>query len=208
MKDLPLRKQLVLSFNSISDLITQKLKYKLLSLAILNSAISILDLFAVSLLGLVGALSLQGITSKGPGNRVEYVLNLLNLNNFTFQFQVGIIALIGATLFILKSILSMQISKRLYLTLSQFSVEVVMKSLKNWPLFYEKDLKISKEHFAQSAAGGASFLVLATLGIPLLIFGDLVTVLLLTILLILVDFKTAIFTLIFFIAVQIGRAHV
>lgn len=201
MNNLNIYEQLQLSYASIRSLVSRKMKIKLAILAIANSASAILDLLAVSLLGLVGALSLQGITSRGPGNRVESVLKVLRLNNLEFQSQVAILAALGATLFITKSIFSMILSKKIYLTLSLFSVNVILKTLRNWPNFYQKDLRVSKEHLAQSASGGASFLVLATLGIPLLIFGDLITVLLLVILLLIVDIKTAVFTVSFFLLV-------
>ena len=44
-----------------------------------------LDLSGVAAIGLLGALTVNGIQSRAPGNKISNILNLLGIENLTFQ---------------------------------------------------------------------------------------------------------------------------
>jgi ATP-binding cassette subfamily C protein len=68
----------------------------ILILIFVQVSLSILDLIGVALLGLVGAISISGIQSAKQSNQIGELLKFLNLENFTFQLQVAVLALFAA----------------------------------------------------------------------------------------------------------------
>lgn len=93
--------------------------------------LAILDLFGVLLIGVIGSLSLTGISSGSIGDRVSVVLSFLNLENVDLERQVVIIGLIATTLLLLKTILSLIIVKKTIFFMSRraalISSELVLK---------------------------------------------------------------------------------
>ena len=94
-------------------------KQKIFIVVLIQSSLSILDLAGVAAIGLVGALAVTGVQSKTPGNRVGQVLEVLNLQNTTLQKQVAILGLLAATLFILRTVLSVFLSRKILFFLSR-----------------------------------------------------------------------------------------
>ena len=99
--------------------------------------LSILDLLGVALIGVIGALSINGIQSKRAGNRVEQLLGFLNLDNFTFQQQVAALGILATTVLIAKTLLSIMISRRILNFLSSRGARISHKILKK---FLSQDL--------------------------------------------------------------------
>ena len=53
--------------------------------------LGLLDLAGVAAIGMLGSLAVRGVSSQGPGDRVEAVLRFLHLSNQTFQTQAAIL---------------------------------------------------------------------------------------------------------------------
>ena len=79
--------------------------------ALIQILLNILDLIGVALIGIVGALSVNGISSKTPGTRVRSFLELVNLENFTLQSQVAILGAIAVLLLVTKTLVSLILMK-------------------------------------------------------------------------------------------------
>lgn len=92
--------------------------------------LSILDLLGVALIGVIGALSINGIQSKKAGNRVEQLLGFLNLDNLSFQHQVAVLGVIATFVLIAKTILSILISRRILNFLSSRGAKISHKILR------------------------------------------------------------------------------
>lgn len=92
------------------------LKYILVIL--LQIAMSLLDLVGVILIGLLGSLSIRGLSYQGPGDRVGSLLKLINLESANLKAQVIVIGILATTFLITKSILSLFVNKRVLYFLS------------------------------------------------------------------------------------------
>jgi ATP-binding cassette subfamily C protein len=99
--------------------------------------LSILDLAGVALIGVIGALSINGIQSKKAGNRVEQLLTLLHLDGFTFQQQVAALGIFATLVLITKTLLSILISRRILNFLSNRGARISHMILKK---FLSQDL--------------------------------------------------------------------
>ena len=84
---------------------------KLIFIALFQIVLSALDLFGVIAFGLVGALSVSGVESHQPGNRVTFVIGKLGLSNSSFQTQVMVIGITAAFLLVSRTLISMVVTK-------------------------------------------------------------------------------------------------
>lgn len=116
--------------NRVSSITTLKRSLKLLSkreqkrvflVILLQIAFSILDLIAVAIVGILGSLAITGVGSRKPGNRVEMVLNFLNLQNQSLQIQAAILGIAAASLMILKTIFTVVFARKTVFFLSRRS---------------------------------------------------------------------------------------
>jgi len=94
------------------------------AVVLIQSSLSILDLAGVAAIGLVGALAVTGVQSKAPGNRVGEVLKILNLQDTALQRQVAILGILAASLFIVRTILSVFLTRKILFFLSRCSATI------------------------------------------------------------------------------------
>ena len=71
-----------------------------------------LDLVAVVIIGLLGSLTITGVGSKNPGDRVIALLDLFNLTGKQIQYQVTVLGIIAASLLTFKTLASLYPIKR------------------------------------------------------------------------------------------------
>ena len=102
----------------------------------------VLDLAGVVIVGAVGALSIQGIESKGPGNHVSQLLNIFHLQHCTFRSQVLLLGLGAIITFVVKTTLSIIFTRKTFYFLSIKSAEItgnlIAKVLSQDLLFIKK----------------------------------------------------------------------
>ena len=67
------------------QLFPKTVQIRILAVAVIQISVGLLDLAGVAAMGLLGALAVTGVQSRGPGNRVENALELLHLTDFSFQ---------------------------------------------------------------------------------------------------------------------------
>lgn len=101
------------SISSAIRLLSRSEKKKLgISLA-LQLFLTLLDLVALSLMGLLGAIAVSGFTSQKPGRLAYELLDILNLQNMSFQVQVGLLGFIAAVFLVARSVISMVLTRRM-----------------------------------------------------------------------------------------------
>ncbi len=93
------------TFRQAIGILSKSDKFKLGIVTVIQVFLGVLDLFGVLAIGLLGTLSITGIQSREPGNRVNTVLSFLGLGNSTFQTQAlaiggaAVLLLVGRTIF-------------------------------------------------------------------------------------------------------------
>ena len=97
---------------------------KIIAVVILQIGLGVLDLVGVALIGVLGALAVNGIDSKAPGNRVSALLNLLHLSHFSFQAQAGFLGVAATLILVLRTALSISFMRRAYFFLSRRSAAI------------------------------------------------------------------------------------
>lgn len=96
-------------------------KLHIVAVTLLQIFINILDLIGVAAIGVLGALAVNGIQSQKPGDRVTKVLELLRIEELTFQQQTAIIGTAAAFILIARTIFSVIITRKILFYLSNRS---------------------------------------------------------------------------------------
>lgn len=109
---------------NLSEILSAKDKRKLYLVSILQVGLSVLDLIGVSLIGVIGALTINGVRSQSPEGRVGDLLKFLGLDTLSFQSQTVILALVAVSLLVLRTSLSVVITRRTLFFLSRRSAEI------------------------------------------------------------------------------------
>ena len=186
---------LKMSFNLLSR--AERMKFALTSIA--QVGLSILDLIGVFLIGAIAALAINGISGKGAGNRVSYLLELVGLDKLNLQTQTVILGSISAILLISKTIFSYYITKKTSHFLSRRSA-LISNSLFE-KLIY-KDLiylrSRSSQQYLFSLTSSVQALVNGILVTFSTLLGDIVLTLTLITGMSLLDWRMSVFTILFY----------
>lgn len=103
------RKTIIGRCMSILSLMDQR---KLIAVVILQICMGALDLLGVVAIGLLGALSVTGLQSQNPGNRVYAALKFLHISDTSFQTQASFIGIAAVILLVSRTMLSIFFTRR------------------------------------------------------------------------------------------------
>ena len=177
--------------------------------------LSVFDLVGIAIVGLIGALSVAGVSSQEPGTRTSTVLNLLKLEELTFQMQVGFLAVLATALLVLKTVFSVILQRKNLSLISSISSRISTSLFsKVLEMNYQDILKHKNQEYVYSIAGGVNFLILAVLGAGSTFIADLALLLILTALILAVNPVLAAITVLYFVVIGLvlylilhSRAH-
>jgi ATP-binding cassette, subfamily B, bacterial PglK len=176
MKTLLVYKQ----FRQVLSVYNKRDRSKLLIVALSQVFLAFLDLLGVALLGVIGALSVYGIQSKSPGNRINQILELTNLNQFTFQQQVAILGGIAAFVLIFKTVVSAVLVRKTLFFISRRGALISSNLVRN--LFSKSVINLNKytnQEIIYAVTSGIENLTTRVVGSGLIIFSDFVLLLVL-----------------------------
>jgi len=172
---------------------------KIFRLIFAQLVLTILDLLSVVLIGIIGALAVNGIKSTTPGVRSQKLLELVGLGALTIQQQVGFLAISATVFLILKTFLSYLINKKILFFLSYRSAALSTELLKK--VFNQGLLglrRFTPQETLYSVTGGVTIVAVGIIGTTTLIISDLFLIITISVGLIVVSPQTAFVTLAFF----------
>lgn len=111
-------------FKKSISILAPKDQRKIVILTALNILMSVLDLLGVILVGLLGALSVQGLQSTPSGERVGLALRLLQIQDFSFQSQALILGTCAAALLVGRTILSIFFTRKILFFLARRGAKI------------------------------------------------------------------------------------
>lgn len=162
-------------------------------------ALSIFDLVGVGIFGIIGSLTIRGVSQQNPGDRITQILDLMGLSSWTLQSQV--IALAGSAVFLLllRSIFSVLITRKTLMLLSRDSAEISHKIFSN--LMSQDVSKVENKSLPElqyALTSGVNAITLGVLGNIIILASDLFLLSLLLIGISLIDPVTALSTVFIF----------
>ena len=106
------------------SLLTRVDQKKLLFAVLLQISMSMLDLFGVLAIGILGAISVTGLQSIQPGNRINTALTYLHINHLTFEQQATILGLGALILLVLRTVASVIFTRKILFFLSRRGAQI------------------------------------------------------------------------------------
>ena len=180
-------------------ILTRKDQIRLSLVVLFQISFSLLDLAGVAAIGMIGALTIRGVGSQGPGDRVANVLNFLHLENQSLQKQVAVLAVAATFLFLLRTLLSIVFTRKTLKFLSRrgahLTTRLFSQSL-NQP-FLKLQSK-SQQETLYALTNGISVISIGVLGVLVNAIADSALLIVLFIGMVFVDAATAFFVLIIF----------
>lgn len=183
-------------------LLNKRDKKVLFSIIVIQSCLGVLDLIGVALIGIVGALSINGVQSRNPGDRVQRALEILNLEHLTFQNQVAALAFMATIFLVGRTLASVYFTRKSTFFLTRKSAFICGDLLSK---LLSGDLSSIRRRTNQETLYAFSMgLISITVGLiasAVNLFSDLSVLLLIIAGLFFVDISVAISTLVMFASV-------
>ena len=180
-------------------------KRKIAAVVLLQICLGWLDLLGVLAIGLLGALSVTGLQSQNPGDRVSQALQILQISDATFQTQASVIGSFALVLLVGRTILSIFFTRRILFFLSRRGAKIsanLVSRLLSQPLLTVQARTTQETLYA--VTGGVVVITLGILATAVVFTSDLALLIIMAIGLYVVDPITALGT--FLIFALIGAA--
>lgn len=195
MKVSPMR----LTISECLNLLSERDRKKLGLVVIVQIMMGVLDLIAVAIIGLLGALTVTGVQSNQTGGRVSAVLEFLQLSKYSFQVQAAILGTLALTLFVTRTFFSVVMTRKTLRFLSQKSAEISSSATqKLLHLPYDEINSQSQQSLIYKVTIGVDTLTVLIIGTSVSLLADTSLLLIMSAGLFVVDALMAISTFIFF----------
>ena len=162
-------------------------------------SIGIFDLLSLGLMGIIGALAVSGVQSESPSTQVQRVLDLLQLADNRFQYQIAVLAVITATLLVSKTLFSLYFSRRIVFYLSakgaQVSSELILEVAK---LPLSEIRRFSEQSLLYSISTGVNVVLIGVIGSFCNLVTDFSLLLMLSVVLFVIDPMIAVLSVLLF----------
>jgi ABC-type multidrug transport system fused ATPase/permease subunit len=182
-----------------AKLLPESDRKKLILVSILQLFLSLMDLVAIGIVGVLGALTIRGINSQEPGNRVSAILDFLHLSSFSFQETVAILGLLAGILLISRTLASVFLTRKTFFFLARRGAYI--SSLLVSKLLTQSILVIQQrtsQMTVYSLTSGVDAIVLRILGPLVAMVSDVTILLVMAIGLFVVDPRTAVSAIVMF----------
>lgn len=176
---------------------------KILAVAILQMFLGLLDLLGVVVIGLLGALSVSGLQSDAPGDRISSALRVLHISEMQFQAQAMILGIGAVFLLVGRTILSIFFTRRILFFLSRRGAKIsanLISRLLSQPLLIVQARTTQETLYAVTS--GVAIITLQILATSIVMVSDLSLLVIMGFGLFVIDPSTAIGT--FFVFSLIG----
>jgi len=147
---------------------------KILRIAVLQVFLSALDLLGVLAIGLLGTLSVAGLGAGDPNEKTSKVLDFLKISGLTLQNQILILGAIAVFMLVGRTILSIYFTRKILYYLSRRGASIsasLVSQLLGQPLLMLQTRSVQEIVFGVTR--GVQFIVLEVLATTIVILADI-----------------------------------
>jgi len=158
-----------------------------------------LDLAGVAIIGVIGSLSVTGVRSTEPGDRVSSLLDFFNLSHLEFQTQIAVLGFTAMFFLVSRTILSVFFTRKILFFLSRRGAFISSELIYRWlsqPLTVIQSR--STQESVYSLTSGVQIITLGIIATTLNFLTDLALLVILMLGLFAVDVVTALSTILLF----------
>jgi ABC-type multidrug transport system fused ATPase/permease subunit len=183
----------------IIKLLSPRDRKKIIAITAFQTSLGILDLLGIAAMGVLGALTISGVSGTAPGNRVSQALSIIKLDNLPLQTQATWLGVGAGFILISKTVISAVISRKSLRFLGEKGAEISNSLISR---LLRSDLSIlnrrSNQDYLYATTVGPSAITLGVVGSASLLVSDIsLTVLIFTGLFI-VDWSLSLSTILLF----------
>ena len=183
----------------------RKDKLKVLILGTTQTLVGLLDLVALGLVAVIGSLTIRGVQSSSPGDRTTELLAFLGLSERNIQIQIATLGICTAALFLVRTFMSVYLTRKILFYLSARSAEISKGLISNLLQGTLLDVqKFSRQENIYILTTGVNLVTIGLIGSTISLIVDGCLLLFLGIGLIIVDSTVAIFSFLIFFITAIG----
>jgi ABC-type multidrug transport system fused ATPase/permease subunit len=182
--------------------LSRKDQRKIAAVILIQISLGALDLIGVAIIGLLGALSVSGVKSSQPGNRINQILELMHIQDFSFQTQVALLGSIATLVLVTRTLFSIFFIRKTLHFLSRQSAAISTNLISR--MLSQNLLEVQKKSSMESVFAvtqGVTAITNGVIGSAVALISDGSMLLVLTIGLVLVDPILALSTMIIFGAI-------
>lgn len=128
-------------------ILSQRDRKKILQVSIVQASLSFLDLVGVALVGVLGAIAVNGISSRTAGDRTGKILSFFHLSDSSLQTQVAVLAAVASLFLIGKTFFTALLSRRIAYFLSAKGADITSEMNKK---VLSEDLELVTSHSSMS----------------------------------------------------------
>jgi len=153
--------------------LTRASRIRIIAVSIIQVLVSLLDLAGVALIGVLGALTVTGVQSRQPGNKVKSILDFFGIGNLPLQSQAAVLGGIAVALFISRTLLTILFTKRTIAFLSRQGAYLgssLVKRILSQPLTYLQTR--SSQDFVYLTTIGANSVTIGMIGTLITLLAD------------------------------------
>lgn len=179
--------------------LSRKDQRKIAAVVLIQISLGALDLIGVAIIGLLGALSVSGVKSSQPGNRINQILEYMHIQDYSFQNQVAILGTLATLVLVTRTLLSMFFIRKTLHFLSRQSATISTNLISR--MLSQNLLEIQKKSSMESVFAvtqGVTAITNGVIGSAVALISDGSMLLVMTIGLILIDPVLALSTMIIF----------
>ena len=184
--------------------LTRRDQVKIVGIVLIQIMSSILDLVGVALIGILGALAVNGIESKTQGTTVRSALRILHISSKSLQIQAFYIALFAAIILVFRTAVSIYFTRKTLFFLSRKGADIsslLMSRLLSQPISFIQ--KRTTQEILYAITSGITSITLGVLGVLVTLISDTSLILIMSIGLFVVDPIIALSTFIVFLFIGI-----
>lgn len=182
--------------------LNQKDRVKLLFVIGIQIFMSLLDLLGVMLIGILGAVAVSGLQENATGNRVNFVLKLIYIDDLNFQQQSFVLGSLAALILVVRTLFSIYFMKKILYFLSNKGAEITSNLI--FKVLSQPMLNIqekSSQEILYACTIGVQTITLGILGILSVVISDGFLLLIMVIGLFVVDPLVALCTFVIFLSI-------
>ena len=191
-------------FKQINKIISKADRVKLVGIVFVQFFLSILDVLGIALVGAIAALTVAGVQSKNTEGKVAQFLNILKINEMSFQNQVALLSSAAVFILLFRTLISIYFIRRTYSFFANrsaaLSSDLVIKILGQNIL---KLRERTTQEILFSVTEGVRALMMGTFANTINLVSDFAILLLLTTALFIVDPTIAFSTAIMFLVISL-----
>jgi ABC-type multidrug transport system fused ATPase/permease subunit len=180
-------------------------RFRVLLVTGIQIFLGFLDLLGVAVIGLLGALSLNGVQSRPPGDRISSFLKFFGLYGEPFQTQAAALGIAASVILVSRTLLSIILTRKVLFFLSRRGAVIsseLIKKMMSQPLVTIQQNTLYENLY--SITYGVSNITLGILGTAVVLIADVSLLFIMTLGLFVVDPIMALSTVIFFSIIGFG----